>query len=135
MLVVKPEKPEKIEKKKVGTIDCPGFEGCASPICPLDKSFNKAAWYADEDICMVRTFRKEHWRIIQRKIKKVQAKHSVEGFFTLSLMEKMFRITGRVKGLTERQGVTNPQDIEDFLSKESGLGDGAEVEEGDDSEE
>ncbi|MFA5299098.1 MAG: hypothetical protein WC389_12900 [Lutibacter sp.] len=134
---IKPENEEpKAEKVKVEPkVDCIRFEGCTAPICPLDKSFEKAVWYADEDICTVRTFRKEHWRIVQRKIVKLNLKRKVDGFFTLSMLNNIKRVAGGINGLTERQGVINPQDIGDFLAKANGSTDGVEVVEDDDQEE
>lgn len=136
---IKPDidKSNKEEKIKIEPkVNCIRFEGCTAPICPLDESFTKAVWYPDEDICMVRTYRREHWRIIQRKIKKVNdTKNTVEGFFPLMLLENIHRVSSKVKGLTERQGVINIQVIKDFLANEGHQDDNAETIENDGDEE
>lgn len=31
--------------------DCPSFEGCDAPLCPLDSSLTSRVWYVDEPIC------------------------------------------------------------------------------------
>jgi len=78
---------------------CPTYDGCKAPICPIDNSFATAVWYADEPICMSRKFRREHWRIIQRKIVRVNLKNKVEGYFTLLALKESRRVDSRITGL------------------------------------
>ncbi|MBI2851740.1 MAG: hypothetical protein HYX84_01375 [Chloroflexi bacterium] len=59
---------------------CPNFEGCAAPICPLDKaSLKNALWYPDEPICKRRGLGLK-WLTMQRRIAK-KAKRP-ERYFT-----------------------------------------------------
>jgi len=37
-------------------IECPYFDSCNAPICPLDENKGKAIWYSDEAICKNRDF-------------------------------------------------------------------------------
>jgi hypothetical protein len=31
--------------------DCPSFEGCGAPLCPIDPDLKVRVWYIDEPIC------------------------------------------------------------------------------------
>lgn len=80
--------------------DCIGFEGCESPICPIDSSFNNGVvWYADEEVCPSRLYRKEKWRINQRRIAKINLKHKVDGYFTLDSLKTISRVSSKIKGV------------------------------------
>lgn len=83
-----------------GVLACTSFEGCNAPICPLDPSFKKAVWYAVEDICSAKKYRKEHWRVIQRKIAKVNAKRPVPGCFLIKDLEAIKRVAHGISGNT-----------------------------------
>lgn len=78
--------------------DCPAYDGCKAPICPLDSSFAKAVWYVDEPFCVARKFRRAKWRIVQRKIAKVHLRRPVIGFFTVSALENIRRVAGGICG-------------------------------------
>jgi hypothetical protein len=81
---------------------CPSFEGCKAPICPKDLSFENSIWYPDEPICSSLKFRKDHWRISQRKIYKLNFIHSTKGFFTKSTLNQIHIVRKGIKGRIEK---------------------------------
>lgn len=78
--------------------DCPGFEGCKAPICPLSTKFRKAVWYADEPICASNTYQKEQWRITQQQIAKLRG---VKGSFSLARLQSIKQVHPGIKGLLQ----------------------------------
>jgi hypothetical protein len=80
--------------------ECPSYEKCEAPICPLDDSSKDIAlWYPDEEICGSMQFRKEKWRIAQRKI----AKRAIDRdtYFTKPMLEVATKVTPHIKGVVE----------------------------------
>lgn len=54
--------------------DCPSFDKCDAPLCPLDTRLKDRIWYADESVCNSRKFGKHRWIQKQRSIAKRQTK-------------------------------------------------------------
>ncbi|MGD1118112.1 MAG: hypothetical protein ABR886_01330 [Dehalococcoidales bacterium] len=80
--------------------DCPSFEGCKAPLCPMDDSFkNGAIWYANEDICGALKYRKDKWRVNQRKIAKLNSKYPVTGYFDIDMLKIVKRVGKGIRGL------------------------------------
>ena len=77
-------------------LECPYFDSCNAPLCPLDEEgLKKAIWYPDEGICKRRLNRP--WLKIQKKIAK-RAKHS-DGYFTIQMLVHSCRICKGIEGL------------------------------------
>ena len=92
------------------TADCKSYEGCNAPVCPLDNSFISAVWYPDEDICPARQYRREKWRINQRKIAKVHLARKVDGCFTVKALSGIKRVAGGLSGINPEAGVNLAMD-------------------------
>lgn len=82
----------------VDNTTCKHYEGCSAPLCPMDNSFPVAVWYADEDVCGTRPYRKERWRRIQHKISKVNKLNPVFGYFAVSDLNTIRRVSKKIKG-------------------------------------
>lgn len=80
--------------------DCPSFEGCSAPLCPISEELNDCVWYADEAICNARKFTKLHWIRIQKRLKKYNASSDV-GYFTRQMLDdrKSCSKHGATKGI------------------------------------
>jgi len=77
-------------------LECPYFDSCNAPLCPLDEEgLKKAIWYPGEDICKRRLNRP--WLQTQRKIAK-RAKHG-DGYFTFEMITHPCRICKGIEGL------------------------------------
>ncbi|MGD0354747.1 MAG: hypothetical protein ABSB31_04810 [Dehalococcoidia bacterium] len=74
-------------------INCPSWEGCAAPLCPLEP-LTGAQWFPDEDICNTLAYRQTHWIKIQRKIKRLHLKSLIEHdhCFTLPALQAMKKV-------------------------------------------
>ena len=83
---------------------CPGYQGCAAPLCFVDKSLAQACWYPGEPVCKLRQVPK--WIKIQRRITKVlgirkDADNGQEryGAFTVKMLEAVRRMTPQIRGI------------------------------------
>ena len=50
--------------------ECPKFDTCSAPLCPLDPELKKRIWYWDEPICKNKKFQKLRWIKKQKSIQK-----------------------------------------------------------------
>ena len=77
---------------------CKYYSVCNAPLCPLDKdSLKNGIWYPSDGICRLREFAKSLWIWNQKRIDKKIAVR--DGFFTLEMLNKRFRITKTCNGL------------------------------------
>ena len=81
------------------TNTCKRFEECEAPICPLDKNFNMTVWYPGESFCDAKGYKREHWRIVQKRIAKLNRTVNIKGYFTVRFVEKITRVREGIKGL------------------------------------
>ena len=91
--------------------ECSNYENCNATICPLDITTRDIAmWYPDEDICGSLLFRKERWRIAQRKIAK--RTRNIDSYFTFAMLNTVKAVGNGIRGaspdrsselMTERQ--------------------------------
>ena len=77
-------------------LECPYFDSCNAPLCPLDEEgLKKAIWYPDEEICKRRGLNYS-WLKVQKKIGR-RAKHG--GYFTFEMITHSCRISQGITGL------------------------------------
>lgn len=95
--------------KKNRTKQCPSWEGCSAPLCPIDKSFGLALWFPDEAVCNAFAYRGtslrlrsgQAWRKAQAKI----AKRCIDRdtCYTVKMLSAV-RLVGRgIKGITDSE--------------------------------
>jgi len=82
-------------------IECPYFELCDAPICPLDENKEKAIWYSDEAICKNTENSGLDFIITQKKIAKVNKTHSVKGYFTFKMLNQKIIVRSGIQGINE----------------------------------
>jgi len=86
-----------IEKKKITKPeDCPSYESCSAPICPLN-SPEKYIWYPDEEVCRSTLQSNVDWIRTQKKIAK-RAKDNTK-YFTFQMLNLNRTIMTGVAGL------------------------------------
>ena len=77
---------------------CPSYQGCKSPLCPLDPSCVMAEWYPNEPICVSRAMRIQHkWIRKQMSIKKKGC--SSNYFFTMDMLVMIKAVHRSLKGV------------------------------------
>jgi len=83
----------------MGMRNCPKYNICNAPICPLSKAATKrGVWYADEEICSRPIIRRKYkWTSIQMRIKRKTNGNRGIGLFTV---EMLLRIRSIGKGIT-----------------------------------
>jgi len=80
---------------------CPFFNSCNAPICPLDENKEKVIWYSDEAICKNRDFSDLDFIKTQKKISKLNKKYEVIGFFTFKMLNRSLIVKKGLEGLNE----------------------------------
>jgi hypothetical protein len=80
---------------------CPFFNSCNAPICPLDENKEKVIWYSDEAICKNRDFSDLDFIKTQKKISKLNKKYEVFGFFTFKMLNRSLIVKKGLEGLNE----------------------------------
>ena len=79
-------------------IECPYFDLCDAPICPLDDHKENAIWYSDEAICKNPEYFSLDFIKTQKKISKLNKKHAVSGFFTFKMLNQRIIVRSGIKG-------------------------------------
>lgn len=65
---------------------CPKYEGCDAPLCPLAPDLCNHVWYPGEAICPLRKYGSLSWIRRQRRIQAL-SDADAEGFFTVAMLE------------------------------------------------
>ena len=83
---------------------CPGYQGCAVPLCFKDVSLTPACWYPGEPVCKLRQAPK--WVKTQRRIAKKlgipkDADNGREelGSFSVLMLEAVRAVTTKIRGI------------------------------------
>ena len=76
--------------------DCPKFDKCGAPLCPLDsESLKDGIWYPDEEICKRKNV--PAWVKAQRKIaKKTQ---DIDKYFNYAMLSRNCKIRKGISGI------------------------------------
>jgi hypothetical protein len=86
---------------KIELSNCPFYENCNAPICPLDENKGKAIWFSDEAICKNPEYSDLDFKITQKKIAKVNKTHNVNGYFTLKMLDQKIIVRSGIQGVNE----------------------------------
>jgi hypothetical protein len=96
---------------------CPYFEKCNAPICPLNPDIEKAIWYSSEEICRNKEFKNLSFIINQKKIAKLNQKHVIQGFFTYTMLNRTLKIRKGISGLNENKDIDKLTKSESLWAK------------------
>jgi len=94
-------------------IECPYFDSCDAPICPLDENKENAIWYSDEAICKNLEYSGLEFIITQKKIEKVNKTHSVNGYFTLKMLNQKIIVRSGIHGINEDTPIESSSILEE----------------------
>ncbi len=72
--------------------DCPLFDNCECPLCPLEVDSNQV-WYSEDEICKSPDF-----HIICNSMKKLRRK-AAQGYFTLQMLNRGFIVRKGTEGI------------------------------------
>jgi len=98
-------------------IECPYFDFCNAPICPLDEDKEKAIWYSHEAICKNPEYSGLEFIITQKKIAKVNKTHSVKGYFTLKMLNQKIIVRSGIQGVNQDIPIESSFIIEENWSR------------------
>jgi hypothetical protein len=87
-------KPE-INKEPKCSKECPRFDSCSAPLCPMD--IVGSIWYPDEEICTSHAFGSLLWIKNQKKISRKC--RDLSGYFNLEMLSHNCQIKGGITGL------------------------------------
>jgi len=81
--------------------DCPKFNICSAPLCPLNKnSLKNGEWYPNDEICHKVSERKnKRWIKIQRRIQKKTNGNPDIGEFNFAMLERIKAVGSKIHGL------------------------------------
>lgn len=87
--------------------ECPQYDSCNAPICPLDAGNARHAWFPDEDICSCRNLPdgspKPEWVEAQRKIARA-TKDPDRGYFTIRMLQATYKVGKGIRGVDPDSG-------------------------------
>jgi len=102
---------------------CPFFDSCNAPICPLDENKGKVIWFSDEAICKNTEYSGLEFIITQKKISKLNKKHSVYGFFTFKMLNRSLIVKKGLEGLNEESDFNKLRKYElNWILRHKGIG-------------
>ena len=95
--------------------ECPRFEKCDAPLCPLDSdSLKNGIWYPDEEICKYQEVNQLEWIKRQRKLSE---KAQFGFYFTYEMLNHKFIIRNGIKGLDPNRTESQEQaDLKKWFS-------------------
>lgn len=86
--------------------DCPKYDTCSAPICPLDPSSLKhCIWYPGEEICTNPRFREDLWIQNQKKITKALGLRPTNdpvfglGYYNYVMLQRRFIVRKGIRGI------------------------------------
>lgn len=86
----------------MNNINCPRFEDCSAPICPLQQNtIYGGIWYPDEDICTAKKFQTLPWVKKQKAIAKINAPN--DRYFTVEMLEAVRQVRKGIEGINPDQ--------------------------------
>ncbi len=91
---------------------CPNWEKCSAPLCPLDKtSLDNGIWYPQsEEICSRKDFQTLDWIRTQKAIVKAGAPD--DRFFTVAMLHAARQVRRGIQGLSADQRLEDAQRAE-----------------------
>ena len=96
--------------------ECPYFQKCDAPLCPLDKEKEKGIWFPKEQICREKRFANILWIRNQKKIRK-KASGSYR-YFLIQMLDRDCVIRRGIEGLNPDMDSRSEQErIKTWLSK------------------
>ncbi len=77
--------------------NCPKFDYCDAPLCPLDEGIKERIWYPDEEICNSQYAKGLKWVTNQRKVAKMATDETT--YFTVRMLQHACIIRKGIRGL------------------------------------
>jgi hypothetical protein len=85
--------------------DCPRFDACSAPLCPLDaESMEHCAWFPDEEIC--KRIPSPAWVKRQKRVARATGKDFARGCFTVAMLAHPCKTNPGVHGLDPETEIT-----------------------------
>jgi hypothetical protein len=92
-------------------VNCPKFEDCSAPLCPLDESSLKnGVWYPGEEICKARRLQNPDW--IRRQKAIVKARAASDKYFTVAMLQAIKQVRRGVEGINPDQPLEKAKEAE-----------------------
>jgi len=76
-------------------VDCPSYELCAAPLCPMDVDLGRRVWFPNEPVCRLRKC--PGWVRTQRRIAKLPGIKQ-DRYFTIRMLNSIKQIRKGLQG-------------------------------------
>ena len=101
--LLSPEEQDKVRsfierlrnKEEMPFKECPLYDRCSAPICPMDPVAKLRIWYSNEDVCSRSNFKDNKVVVTQRKI----TKKGSEGYFTFEMLNRDIVVKKGIRGI------------------------------------
>jgi hypothetical protein len=96
---------------------CKRFDGCSTPICPLDENGSSIiVWYADEEICPLREFCKT--TLVKTQTKIAKKARDFDTFYTGRMLQHSFIIGKALHGIDSETEIDSiDSEVEKWLTE------------------
>jgi len=93
-------------------VDCPKFDNCSAPLCPLqENTVEGGIYYPGEEICKRRDFQSLPWIRKQKAI--VKAKAPNDRYFTVAMLRAVTRVQKGIEGINSDQPLRQAEEAEE----------------------
>lgn len=82
---------------------CPRYEGCDAPLCPLADDLRSLTWFPGEPVCPMRKYARLPWLRKQRRIQALR-RVNADGYFTVAMLETISKVRNGLAGADPNDG-------------------------------
>ena len=96
-------------------VDCPHFDDCSAPLCPL-QPVDGGIWYPNEEICRSRKFQSLPWIKKQKAVVKIKAPD--DKYFTVKMLQALKQVRRGIEGINPDQPLEQANKAEEKWVRE-----------------
>ncbi|MBI4330802.1 MAG: hypothetical protein HY673_05945 [Chloroflexi bacterium] len=82
--------------------DCPRWEGCSAPLCPMSPNLKQAVWFPVEAVCRSELYAGLPWLMTQAEIARLPGKKH-RGYFTVAMLRSIREVGPGLTGKKEAE--------------------------------
>ena len=96
-------------------VDCPHFNDCSAPLCPL-QNIDAYIWYPDEEICHSKKFQNLPWLKRQRGVVRIKA--DKDKYFSVRMLQALKQVRRGIEGINPDQPLEQANKAEEKWVRE-----------------
>jgi len=82
--------------------DCPRWERCSAPLCPISPDLARAVWFPEETICRWEAHTEKPWVKTQAEIARLPGRKK-RGYFTVAMLRAIRSVTPDLTGKKDEE--------------------------------